>query len=78
MAQVQSALGVRFFRHPQAVSLRISKKKSPGAIFRASPEGVRRRDAPNKSARARHRFGANPQPSNRARNQPKALNESAD
>ena len=36
------------------VSLRISKKKSSGTIFRASPEGVRHRDASNKSARARH------------------------
>jgi hypothetical protein len=52
------------------VSLRISKKKSPGAIFRASPEGVRRRDAPNKPARARHRDRANPHASNRARNEP--------
>jgi hypothetical protein len=28
--------------------------KSPGAIYRDSPEGVRRRDASNNEARARH------------------------
>ena len=47
-----------------------SKKKSSGTIFRASPEGVRRRDASNKSARARHLDRSEPQTLNRGRNKP--------
>jgi hypothetical protein len=44
-------------------------KKSPGAIFRVSPEGVKRGDALNKGARARHRDQLKPDTLIRARNE---------